>query len=80
MKKHFYISVAHTNGAFNFVSDKKKYSETDFNDLLKAKIYELLDDRKDQFESVHAQVTEALNDKKPVTVKDRCFEIKFKKQ
>lgn len=80
MEKHFYISVAHTNGAFNFVSDKKKYSEADFNDLLKAKIHELLGDRKDQFEEVHTQVIDALNDKKPVTVKDRSFEIKFKKR
>lgn len=80
MEKHYYISTSISNGKFNFLTDKKKYSEKDFNDLLKAKIHELLGDRKEEYENVRTQVNEALNDKKSVTVKDRAFEIKFKKR
>lgn len=59
--------------------DKKKYSEQDFNDLLKLKILELIGEKADQYDNVHSQVMDGLNAKKPVTILNMCFEIKFSK-
>lgn len=79
MNKTYYISSASQSGKFNFVMDKKKYSEQDFNDLLKLKILELIGEQLDQYDNVHSQVIEGLNSKKPVTILSSCFEIKFSK-
>lgn len=81
MKKTYYVAVASKSGNLNFVLKKEKVSETVFNDLLKAKLEELLtEENKDQYESCLKEVTEALESKKPVTIGDRNFEIKFTKE
>lgn len=79
MNKTYYISQASQTGGFNLVTGKEKVSETTFNDLLSAKLKELLGEQIAQYDECLKQVTEALEQKKPVTILDRCFEIKFSK-
>jgi len=80
MKKIYYVAKSHQNGSFNFITDNEKVSENIFNDLLSAKIKELLgEDQEKQFDKCLEEITAALNTKKPVTIIDRTFEIKFKK-
>lgn len=66
----------------NFIHGTEKVSEDIFNDVLDAKIKELLGENcADQFDKCKSTVIEALEvQKKPVTIIDRTFEIKFKKQ
>lgn len=80
MRKTFYISKAVASGGFNFVTETTKVTETIFNDLLNSKIKELLDDKQEQYDELHKKVIDALDTKKPVTILDRQFEIKFKKK
>jgi hypothetical protein len=79
MEKTFYISKAQKSGELNFLFDKEKVSEVIFNDLLSAKLKELLGNQLDQYDKCLTDVTEALESKKPVTIIDRCFEINFRK-
>ncbi len=66
----------------NFIHGNEKVSEDIFTDVLDAKIKELLGENcADQFDKCKSTVIEALEvQKKPVTIIDRTFEIKFKKQ
>lgn len=80
MDKTYFIANAFTSSNLNFVTGKEKVSETVFNDLLQAKLKELLtEENKHQYDQCLIEITEALESKKPVTILDRCFEIKFKK-
>lgn len=79
MNKTYYISTSSTSGGFNLLTGKEKVSETTFNDLLSAKLKEMLGEQIEQYDECLKQVTEALEQKKPVTIIDRCFEIKFSK-
>jgi|GEM_PF-4402007 len=81
MKKTYYVAKASKSGNLNFVLGQEKVSETVFNDLLQAKLKELLtDENQEQYERCLQEVTEALESKKPVTIGDRNFEIKFTKE
>jgi hypothetical protein len=74
-------STGEGKNKFNFISGKEKVSEQTFFDLLKAKLLELLgEERKDKYDDLNSKVLEALESKKPVTIVDRNFEIKFKKK
>lgn len=66
----------------NFIHSNEKVSENIFNDVLDAKIKELLGENcADQFEKCKKTVIECLEVKrKPVVIIDRQFEVKFKKQ
>lgn len=66
----------------NFIHSIEKVSEDIFNDVLDAKIKELLgQDCAEKFEECKSTVIEALEvQKKPVVIIDRQFEVKFKKQ
>lgn len=80
MERKYYVAKASTTQGFGFIFKQEKVSELVFNDLLSAKLKELLgEDHKDQFDKCLKDVTEALESKKPVTVGDRNFEIKFNK-
>ena len=70
------------NDNLNFIHGNEKVSETIFTDVLDSKIKELLGENcADQFDKCKATVIDALeNQKKPVTIIDRTFEVKFKKQ
>lgn len=81
MKKTYYVAVASKSGNLNFVLKQEKVSETVFNDLLQAKLKELLTEaNQEQYDRCLKEVTEALESKKPVTIGDRNFEIKFTKE
>lgn len=81
MRKTYFVAKASKSGNLNFVLGQEKVSETVFNDLLQAKLKELLtEDNKDQYDRCLKEVTEALESKKPVTIGDRNFEIKFTKE
>lgn len=80
MERKYYVAKVSNGSGVHFVYDNEKVSESVFNDLLSAKLKELLgEDNKDQFDKCLKDVTEALESKKPVTVGDRNFEIKFTK-
>lgn len=80
MIKTYHISKAVKSGGFNFVAETEKVSESIFNDLLSAKIKELLEDKQEQYDEIHKKVIDALDTKTPVTILDRQFEIKFNKK
>lgn len=64
-----------------FVEDFEKVSEQTFNDLLKAKITELITPEKiDEFDNAWNEVYKNLNQRKPVGVLDRNFKIIIKKK
>lgn len=78
--KTYYVAQASNSQGFNFIFKKEKVSESIFNDLLKSKLREILgEERMDHFDKSLQDVTNALEGKTPVTIKDRNFEIKFKK-
>lgn len=78
--KTYYIAKASNSQGFNFISEKEKVSESIFNDLLKSNLKELVgEERMDEYDELLNKVNEALNIKKPVTIGNRNFEIKFKK-
>jgi len=80
MEKTYYIGTSMQSGSFNFIKDVTKVSETIFNDMLAAKIKELLgEEAKEKFDECLEEVSKALESKKPITILDRNFEIKFKK-
>lgn len=81
MKRTYYIAKAGKSGNMTFVLFQTKVSETVFNDLLQAKLKELLtEENMHQYEQCLKEVTEALESKNPVTIGDRGFEIKFTKE
>lgn len=80
MIKTYHISKAVKSGGFNFVAETEKVSESIFNDLLSAKIKELLEDKQEQYDEIPKKVIDALDTKTPVTILDRQFEIKFNKK
>lgn len=81
MKKTYFVAKAATSANLNFVLGQEKVSETVFNDLLQAKLKELLtEENKDQYDRCLQEVNDALESKKPVTIGDRNFEIKFTKE
>lgn len=69
------------NDKLSFIHSNEKVSENIFNDVLDAKIKELLGEKcAEQFDECKATVIDALeNKKKPVTIIDRTFEVKIKK-
>jgi hypothetical protein len=80
MENQYYISDHHTNGGFNFSTNKQKVFAPFFYEMLDSKLNELIgDDRKDKFDELKIQVESALKTKKPVTILDKTFEIKIKK-
>lgn len=77
--KTYHIAKSSSSQGFNFIMDHEKVSESIFNDLLKSKLTELVGpERMDQYDKCLKDVTDALESKKPVTIIDRNFEIKFK--
>lgn len=77
--KTYHIAKSFSSQGFNFIFEKEKVSESIFNDLLKSKIIEMLGpERMDQYDKCMKDVAQALKSKKPVTIVDRNFEIKFK--
>lgn len=77
--KTYHIAKSSSSQGFNFIFEKEKVSESIFNDLLKSKIIEMLGpERMDQYDKCMKDVAQALESKKPVTIVDRNFEIKFK--
>ena len=54
---------------------KGKVSESIFNDLLSAKIKELLEDKQEQYDDIYKKVIDALDTKNPVTIEITRFSL-----
>jgi len=85
MQKHFYIATSGQSGKFNLVGHKNKVDETLFNAVLDLKLKDFTEEPPESepvdvdIEHIKKQIQQAFDKKKPVTIDNLTFEIKFTK-